>query len=348
MLNNQRLNSIATKLHEKELNGMITANIKNIQYITNYKPTSIAFLILKEEPIIFTTKMDMEIATKQIKTNDLDIDIREYETIAKMVDEIKKEEIKNLAFEEDLTYKIYEKLENSFKLSKSNLINEERMVKTKNEIKAIKMASKIAHKSFLELDIISKQAQEMREWEASYELGYLIRKNGGEEESFETICISGSKTSQPHGKTGKEKLSKPILVDWGCRYNDYCSDTTRTIVYSEKEAEIQAIVLEAYQKAIKSIKVGMEIKKVDKVARDIIYEYGYRDNFIHTTGHGIGLDVHEKPNVSKREKIKLEKDMVITIEPGIYLENEFGVRIEDTIHVKNNAKVLGNLKPILN
>ena len=127
----------------------------------------------------------------------------------------------------------------------------------------------------------------------------------------------------------------------------YCSDTTRTFIYSERQEEISNIVLEAHDKAIKAVKEGIKACEVDKVARDIISEYGYGDNFIHTTGHSLGLDIHERPTVALRDKTVLENNMVVTVEPGIYLEGEFGVRIEDMVLVDKKGKVIGNLPPVL-
>ena len=123
----------------------------------------------------------------------------------------------------------------------------------------------------------------------------------------------------------------------------YCSDNTRTIVYTEKEQEIFDIVRESHDEAIKAIKPGLKCCEIDKVSRDIIKEYGYGDKFIHSTGHSLGLDIHETPTFTARDDTIIEKGMVITVEPGIYLEGEFGVRLEDTVAIENNAKIIGDL-----
>ena len=168
-------------------------------------------------------------------------------------------------------------------------------------------------------------------------------ENGASGGSFDTILVSGSDTSLPHAVPQAKKLETPILVDWGAKFNGYCSDNTRTIVYTEKQHEIFDIVLESHDKAIKAIKPGLKCCEIDKVSRDIIKEYGYGDNFIHSTGHSLGLDIHETPGFSIRDNTVIEKGMVITVEPGIYLEGEFGVRIEDTVSIGNKAKIIGNL-----
>ena len=148
----------------------------------------------------------------------------------------------------------------------------------------------------------------------------------------------------PHGSPTKNEVEYPILIDWGAVYNNYSSDTTRTIIETEKQEEIFNIVLEAQQTAIKSIKPGVKSSEIDNIAREVITEYGYGDAFIHSTGHGVGLEIHEKPSLSKNDEGILEKDMVVTVEPGIYLEGEFGIRIEDMILIKNHATVLNKTK----
>ena len=138
-------------------------------------------------------------------------------------------------------------------------------------------------------------------------------------------------------------MSQPILIDWGAIFEGYCSDNTRTMVYTEHQHEIWDIVAEAHDKAIKSIKLGIKCCEVDKVARDIIDEYGYGDKFIHSTGHSLGLDIHEIPGFSPKDETIIENGMVITVEPGIYLEGEFGVRLEDTVSISKKGNVIGDL-----
>ena len=154
---------------------------------------------------------------------------------------------------------------------------------------------------------------------------------------------SGADSSLPHAIPQAKKLEQPILIDWGAIYEGYCSDNTRTMVYTEFQHEIWDIVAEAHDKAIKAIRPGMKCCEVDKVARDIIADYGYGDKFIHSTGHSLGLDIHETPGFSLRDETTVEEGMVITVEPGIYFEGEFGVRLEDTIAVSKRGNVIGDL-----
>jgi Xaa-Pro dipeptidase len=175
-----------------------------------------------------------------------------------------------------------------------------------------------------------------------------MKIRGSSKPSFDTMVASGKRSSFPHGTCSQKPVESPILLDWGAIYNNYASDTSRTIVETEKQEEILEIVIESQKEAIKNIAPGVKASYIDKVSRDIITEYGYGDNFIHSTGHGVGLDVHEGPSLSDKENSKLEKGMVVTVEPGIYLEDQFGVRIEDMVLVKRKAKVLNTLKSKIN
>ena len=338
---NFHINNILKKLEEKELDAMLVANFNNIYYLSGYLSTSFAFLILKENPIIFVSGMDMENAS-----NTSSIDIVKFESYKQMIEYLKEEEIKNLAIESDLTANVYEKF-NDFKLTISDVIARERMIKTDDEIEKILKATDIAHKSLLELDVRDKQEKGALEWECAYELGYLMRKNGASVESFDTIFASGPVSSLPHSTPRQHALETPVLVDYGCKFEGYCSDTTRTFLYTERQEEISSIVLEAHDKAIDAVMEGVKACEVDKVARDIITEYGYGENFIHSTGHSLGLDIHESPSVSLKDQTVLENNMIVTIEPGIYLEGEFGIRIEDMVLVDKRGKLIGNLPQIL-
>ena len=164
-----------------------------------------------------------------------------------------------------------------------------------------------------------------------------MRKNGATVESFDTIFASGPVSSLPHSTPRQHVLETPVLVDYGCKFEGYCSDTTRTFIYTERQEEISDIVLEAHDKAIEAVKAGVKACEVDKVA----------SNYIHSTGHSLGLDIHENPSVSMKDQTVLENNMIITIEPGIYLEGEFGIRIEDMVLVDKKGKLIGNLPQIL-
>ena len=329
------IKNILNDMEKDNIQAYLLTQFTNVEYISNYKPTSFAFCVIKENPIIYASQMDMEIANR-----DSSIEVKQYEKFETMIEELKKEGIRNLAIEPSLVYSNYEKFKDDFKIESKNYVDKQRMIKSSSEIENIKKATQIAQTAFKELDVANRKETEDV---LAFDLVRLMIENGASGESFDTILVSGSNTSLPHAIPQSKTLENPILVDWGAKYNGYCSDNTRTIVYNEKEQEILDIVRESHDKAIKAIKPGLKCCEIDKVSRDIIKEYGYGDKFIHSTGHSLGLDIHETPTFNARDDTIIEKGMVITVEPGIYLEGEFGVRLEDTVAIGNNAKIIGDL-----
>ena len=330
----KNIENIINEFKKDNIDGYLLTQFTNIEYISGFKPTNFAFCIIKDNPIIYVSSMDMEIAKNNSK-----IKIKEYESLKVMVDEIKKE-IRNLAIEPALTYGVYEKLKDNFEITSKNYMDKQRMIKTPAEIENITKATEIAQKSFLELDVLNRKDNENT---IAFDLERLMIENGASKESFDTIVASGASSSLPHATPQSKKLDQPILIDWGAIYNGYCSDNTRTMVYTEFQHEILDIVAEAHNKAIKAIKPGLKCCEIDAVARNIISDYGYADNFIHSTGHSLGLDIHENPGFSKKDKTVIEKGMVMTVEPGIYLKGKFGVRLEDTVAIDKKANIIGNL-----
>ena len=329
------VNNILNDLKNDDFQAYLLTQFTNVEYISGYKPTSFAFCIIKEEPVIYASGMDMELANR-----DSAIEVRKYESFECIVNELKQEGVKNLAIEPTLPYGTYVKFRDDFKIDSKTYIDKQRMIKTPLEIEKITKATEIAQESFLELDIWNNDGSEK---EIAFDLVRLMIENGASKESFDTIVTSGQDSSLPHAIPQDKKLEKPILIDWGAIYEGYCSDNTRTMVYTEPQQEIWDIVAEAHDKAIKAIKPGIKCCEVDKVARDIISDYGYGDKFIHSTGHSLGLDIHETPGFSLRDETIVEEGMVITVEPGIYLEGEFGVRLEDTVSISKRAEVIGDL-----
>lgn len=333
------IKNILKDMEKDDNQAYLLTQFTNINYISNYKPTSFAFCIIKENPIIYASEMDMEHANR-----DSTIQVKKYDKFETIIDDLKSDGVKNLAIEPNLVYSTYEKFRDDFKIESKNYIEKQRMIKTPHEIENIEKATEIAQTAFRQLDITSRNDHENV---LAFDLLRLMIENGASGESFDTILVSGSNTSLPHAIPQDKKLETPILIDWGAKYNGYCSDNTRTIVYTEKEHEIFDIVKESHDKAIKAIKPGLKCCEIDKVSRDIIEEYGYGDKFIHSTGHSLGLDIHEIPGFSIKDRTVIEKGMVLTVEPGIYLEGNFGVRLEDTVAIGSKAKVIGDLPLIL-
>ncbi len=215
-----------------------------------------------------------------------------------------------------------------------------RLIKTDDELALMDRASEIADRAFEELCSVIRPG--MTELDGVAELEYRIKKGGAQQVSFDTIFASGENTSMPHAvpTTRKLKVGDLVTVDFGCKYKGYCSDTTRTFALgriSDRQKEIYGIVLNAHKRALEAVKEGVEACAVDAAARDIITSAGYGEKFGHGTGHGVGMYIHEEPRYALGSKTVLKAGMTGTVEPGIYLPGEFGVRIEDMIVVTKNG-----------
>jgi Xaa-Pro dipeptidase len=329
------INFLLNKMHENNIEVSIFLKNENIKYITGFYPTSFGLVILKENPILLVSKMDKFEAEKK---SNIPVEIfNGYKHVQKILNKIMPTEIH---LEESTPIGICKKLNGSWKLNISNFIENLRMEKENDEISDIIKSARIAESAVKNLDYIGNT-----ELDVMAQINYNMHKAGSWKEAFDTIVASGVNSSLPHSIPSEKVINDEVmLIDWGATYNNYCSDMTRTRVESEKEEEIRDIVIEAKNAGINSISDGVHIADIDKIVRDIISEYGYGDNFIHTTGHGVGLEIHENPNIYFEHEGILKKNMVVTVEPGIYLENGFGVRVEDMVLVKkNNAKVLTKL-----
>lgn len=248
-----------------------------------------------------------------------------------------------------LTVFTSEKLKSCFskagiKLSLSSVldsaIENQRMIKSKSEIQLIAKAQEITEKVFN--DVLPLIKPGISEKEIKNELEYKMKKYGAEGVSFDLITITGNKTSLPHGVPGGDiiKSGDFFTMDIGALYKGYHSDMTRTVAVgsvSSEQKKIYDIVYKAQTTALETVKPGICCGVVDKTARDIISDAGYGKCFAHSTGHGVGLDIHELPNLSPSSGTILSRGMVVTVEPGIYLEGQFGVRIEDMICVSEKG-----------
>lgn len=216
------------------------------------------------------------------------------------------------------------------------LISQIRCIKDDLELQKISQAQAIAEKSYLE--VLNDVRVGAKEKDISARLEYLMKLYGAQKASFDLITISGKKTSLPHGVPSDNEIKAGdfFTCDFGAVYDGYCSDTTRTVAVKYADDVMQSVydtVLKAQLKALDAVKPNVTCCDVDKAARDVIEQAGYGEFFGHATGHGVGLEIHELPTVSFRDKAILKAGMVITDEPGIYLPERFGVRIEDMLCV---------------
>ena len=215
-------------------------------------------------------------------------------------------------------------------------------IKSDEELKNIKKACAIAEASLkCVLPLIKEGISEL---ELAAALEAEFKKHGASNPSFETIVAFGKNAAVPHHETGSTRLknNECVLIDFGCLYKGYCSDMTRTFFYGKPDKQFKKAyeaVLEAHLAAEKGIYAGIECVAADKIARDILEERGYGKYFTHSLGHGIGVNIHEPPAVSPKGKGTLENKMVFSIEPGVYLDGKFGIRIENTVTLRGGKVV---------
>lgn len=215
----------------------------------------------------------------------------------------------------------------------SKLLDALRLCKDEGELAAIERAQAITDAAFSH--ILKALHPEMTEVEAALELEFFMRKNGAEGLAFETIAVSGTNSSRPHGVPRRQKLEKGFLtMDFGAVVDGYCSDMTRTVVLGSADSEMKRLyntVLTAQRAALDAAREGVGCRALDTVARDIIHGAGYEGCFGHSLGHGVGMLVHESPRLSQLapEEMRLARGHVITFEPGIYIAGKYGCRIED-------------------
>lgn len=336
------LREIIKKLN---IDAVLITDLYNLRYFTGFTGTTGIALATNEGNFFFSDFRYKEQALKQVEPMGFTFIEVGRNSLDKIKEKLDNLGIKKLGFEDlNITFNYYKQVEEVFKVTMIPLGNSlvvKRLVKKDYEIENIKKAVEISDRAFEETIKIVKTG--MTEKEVAAHLEYIQRKLGAEDRSFDTIVASGYRSALPHGVASDKKIGMNELVttDFGAYYNGYVSDITRTFFVgneiSDRQKEIYDIVLEANKLAIKHVKAGIKCSDLDSIAREYIAGKGYGNNFGHGLGHGIGLEIHEAPTVSISGDIILEENMLITIEPGIYIEGFSGVRIEDDVVVKNNG-----------
>ncbi|WP_050615735.1 M24 family metallopeptidase [Bacillus testis] len=316
------------------IDGILVTNPYNLRYMTGFTGTAGVALLSRDKACFITDFRYTEQAAKQCTGYEI---IKHTKSLPEEVAHQAKEMgINKLGFEQDVftyaSFITYKGLFNGELVPVSNLIEKLRLIKTPSEIKILKEAAKIADAAFEH--IIGFIRPGMTELTVSNELEFFMRKQGATSSSFDTIVASGVRSALPHGVASDKVIETGDLVtmDYGAYYNGYVSDITRTVAVgkpSDQLKEIYDIVLEAQLRGMAGIKPGMTGKEADALTRNFIEEKGYGPNFGHSTGHGIGLEIHEAPGLSMKSDVILEPGMAVTCEPGIYVPGLGGVRIED-------------------
>lgn len=336
-MGNTRLKKFRDCLISKGLDGALVYSDTNRNYLSGFTGDESYIIVTINDAVFITDSRYVQQAKGEVN----EFEVREYKDsvfdyIKDVVNSLK---IKTLGFEEDyVTYKAYDELKKALEgvalCPLQDCIEDLRMVKDDGEIENIEKAASIADKAFSHMLQYIKPG--MTEKKIGLELEFFMRSNGASKLSFNSIVASGKRSSLPHGTATEKTVENGDLLtlDFGCVYNGYCSDMTRTVVVgkaSSKQKEIYDIVLEANDSVLKALRPGMTGQEADRIARDIIESYGYGRYFGHSLGHGVGMDIHELPRLSRKGMETLRAGMVVTDEPGIYIPDFGGVRIEDLV-----------------
>ncbi|MFB0560124.1 MAG: M24 family metallopeptidase [Candidatus Lokiarchaeia archaeon] len=330
-----------------EVGALFLSKPENIFYFSSFFSTSFMYLLIPRDgtPFAVVSQLEFEEANSTIKGFSI-IKAKKLEDFEKTFSKLQKElKFKKLGIEEDfLTVNIKDKLEKNSKntdfIPASNIIKKLRSIKSSSEIETIRKAAKIADEGIKKA--IETINPGVKEYEVAAEAEYKMRKLGSSGAPFETIVASGHRSAFPHASCSDRKLENGdwVIIDLGARYKNYCSDTSRTHTVgspNSKQKKLFQTVLNAQQKAIEIIRPGVKANEIDKAARELIKKEGYGDYFVHSLGHGIGIEVHEHPPISPINKDAIEEGMVFTAEPGVYIPNFGGCRIEDMILVRENG-----------
>ncbi|MEE3427687.1 MAG: aminopeptidase P family protein [Ruminococcus sp.] len=335
------------KLLDDKSKALFITDEKNVYYLSGVLNSEGKVLITLDKAYLFVDFRYIELAKNVCKG----CEVIEFKKLTEDIAEVcKKHSVNTLFIEsENITLKAYHSYLKSFNSKGISLISDDslskkisnlRLIKSEEEIALLQEAQDITEKAYNEVLNLIKPGESERT--ISIELERLLKIYGASDVSFDLITIAGKKTSLPHGVPSDDIIREGdfFTMDIGSLYKGYRSDMTRTVAVGscdDYKREIYNIVLKAQTTALEAVKSGVKACEIDKISRDIINNAGYSKNFGHATGHGVGLDIHENPTVSPKGDTILSENMVITVEPGIYLENQFGVRIEDMVLVKENG-----------
>lgn len=319
--------------------ALLVSSPASVRYLTGYTGSNGLVLITPLESHFFT---DPRYATDAQANIDCKVHICKKGLFEEAAAIVKRKHLKRLGFEPSwMQVEPFEKLKTklgaSIKLiAISGVVENLRAVKSPEEIARIRAAVNANSQAFSKT--LSRLKPGVREMDIAAELDFQMRMLGAEKPAFETIVASGTRTALPHAHPTSKKIEagELLLIDMGATLDGYTSDMTRMAhlgVPSKRTQALYKAVLAAQLAGIAAVRAGMPASKVDAAAREVLKRHELDKAFVHSTGHGLGLEIHEGPRIAKKEKTKLRAGMVITIEPGAYLEGFGGVRIEDTVLV---------------
>lgn len=323
--------------HRQACDAIVVTTLQNVRYLSGFTGSNAVLVLRGNAMTLFTDPRYAIQAKRETRTK---VKIVRGEMIPAL--EVHLAKSKLIGFENRrISYAAAAGLQKLLKLGASLVgieaaIEEKRMVKTAEEIALIRESVRVNSTAFERG--LKRFRCGMKETELAAELDYQQRKLGAEKSAFETIVASGIRSALPHAHPTDEIIPSNglLLIDMGSFRRGYASDMTRTVHLGRASAKVRTLykaVLEAQLSAIDTVKPGVTTGRVDRAARTVLKKFGFEKAFVHSTGHGLGLEIHEPPRIGRRGKMRLAAGMAITIEPGVYIEGMGGIRIEDTVLV---------------
>lgn len=336
----KRINRLRACFYRLGIDAVYLTSAVSHRYFTGIDNPDGALLITHDSAYALEDFRYIEVAGRSLGKI-YKVTIMEKDLASQLSAILKNEKIKRLGFENNsMSVARYEKYKSELKarlIGIGNTVAELRAIKDETEIASIVKAQMIAEIAYDH--ILKMLSPTMTENDVAAELEYIMRKNGAEDKSFDTIAVSGAKSSMPHGVPSDTKLQRGFLtMDFGATVDGYHSDMTRTVCIGYADSEMKRLystVLMAQREALCRISCGMLCSDADKIARDII-DKDYKGCFGHSLGHGVGLEIHESPNLSPSSNKILTRGNIVTVEPGIYIAGKYGCRIEDMVLIEDN------------
>jgi Xaa-Pro aminopeptidase len=338
---------LAAELAEKKLDALLVAAAPNVRYLTGFTGSNGLLLLAPGVATLFT---DPRYAIQAAQETTCHVHVARGPLFPSAAKAAARRKFRRLGFEKNrLQYDTYERLQEALPLAASlvpvtGLIETHRMVKSAGEIALIERSCRTNSAAFRKTMRHARAG--MRECDLAAELDYQMRLLGAEKPAFDTIVATGPRTALPHAHPTSNtwRHNQLLLIDVGASQDGYASDMTRMAVLgrpSVKIARLYRVVLEAQSAALDAVRPGASASQIDRAARQSLRAAGLEKAFVHSTGHGLGLEIHEAPRLGKRDQTRLAEGMVITIEPGVYLEGLGGIRIEDTVAVtRSGSRIL--------
>ena len=343
----QRRRDIAARLPQLKTDVLLVSAPANVRYLSDYTGSNGLVLLLPSETHFFTDPRYEISARQNISWH---VHIVKGPLIAGVIQVIERKRLKKIGFESGWTqFDAYQRLKEGLPLGVSlvpvgRIIEERRMVKSPAEIDTIRRSVNLNSEAFAR--VLKRIRPGVRELDVAAEIEFQMKMLGAEKPSFDTIIAAGPHSALPHSHPTAHQIgaNELLLIDMGASLEGYASDMTRVIHLGpppKKIREMYRAVLEAQLAGIEAVREGTTAGKVDAATRNVLKKHKLDKAFVHSTGHGLGLEIHEPPRLGKKDKTRLQAGMAITIEPGVYIEGLAGIRIEDTVLVtKNGCEVL--------